>query len=191
MPCEITAPETIKAERLTLRRYEESDAAAILKLVMENQTRLMRDFGEIANGVSGLGQADTFIKDKASQWKARTAFCYGIFLRSPQVLIGQLQVKNITWNIPAAEMSYFIAESVQRRGYASEAVRGTLRMAFEELGFKRIFVRIIPSNSESILLARKLGFREEGLHRNAFRCGFGELHDVFYFSMTGDEHRRG
>jgi RimJ/RimL family protein N-acetyltransferase len=190
MPCEITAPETIEAERLTLHRYTESDAAAILQLLTENRTRLLRDFGEIANGVSGLEEARTFVKGKASQWEARTAFCYGIFLRSPQALIGQLQVKNITWDIPAAEMSYFIAESAQRCGYASEAVRGALRMAFGELGFNRIFVRIVPSNTESILLAKKLGFREEGLHRNAFRCGFGELHDVFYFSMTGDEHRR-
>lgn len=79
MPCEITAPETIEAERVTLRRYTESDAAAILQLLTENRTRLLRDFGEIANGVSGLEEARTFVKGKASQWRRERLFATAFF----------------------------------------------------------------------------------------------------------------
>jgi len=35
----------------------------------------------------------------------------------------------------------------------------------------------------------KLAFREEGLHRSAFRCGFGELHDVQVLALTAEEFR--
>jgi hypothetical protein len=79
MPCEITAPETIEAERLTLHRYTESDAAAILQLLTENRTRLLRDFGEIANGVPGLEEARTFVKGKASQWRRERLFATAFF----------------------------------------------------------------------------------------------------------------
>jgi RimJ/RimL family protein N-acetyltransferase len=53
--------------------------------------------------------------------------------------------------------------------------------------FKRICLRIIASNTEGLLLAERLGFKREGLHRNEFRCGFGELHDVYYYSLTSED----
>lgn len=98
-------------------------------------------------------------------------------------------MKNVVWDVPSAELSYFISSSAQRQGFATEAISRILRLAFEQLDFKRMFVRIIPSNKESILLANKLGFEHEGLHRNEFRCGFGELHDVHYFSLTIEDYR--
>jgi RimJ/RimL family protein N-acetyltransferase len=116
-------------------------------------------------------------------------FCYGIWLKVSKQQIGQLQVKNIVWDVPSAELSYFIGSSTQRQGFATEAISGILRTAFKQLDFKRMFVRIIPSNEESIFLASKLGFKHEGLHRNEFRCGFGELHDVHYFSLTIEDYR--
>jgi RimJ/RimL family protein N-acetyltransferase len=91
----------------------------------------------------------------------------------------------------SAELSYFIDNSSERQGFATEAISEILRVALEQLDFKRIFVRIISSNQGSIALANKLGFKHEGLHRNAFRCGFGELHDVHYFSVTTEDFRKG
>jgi len=145
----------------------------------------------MAKGLSQAEDVKSFTEDKAEQWNTRRAFCYGIWLKGSNQQIGQLQVKNIVWDVPSAELSYFIGSSSQRQGFASEALSAILRTAFTQLGFKRMFVRIIPSNKESILLANKLGFKHEGLHRNEFRCGFGELHDVHYFSLTLDEFRTG
>jgi hypothetical protein len=79
MPCEITAPETIEAERLTLHRYTESDAAAILQLLTENRTRLLRDFGEIANGVSGLEEAKPLSKARRRSGRRERLFATAFF----------------------------------------------------------------------------------------------------------------
>jgi RimJ/RimL family protein N-acetyltransferase len=98
-------------------------------------------------------------------------------------------VKNIAWDVPSAELVYFIGIARQRQGYASESIRAISRLAFLELEFQRIFVRILPSNRESFLLARKLGFHEEGVQRKAFRCGLGQLHDVKYLSLTTEDNR--
>ncbi|MDT8068152.1 MAG: GNAT family protein [Terriglobia bacterium] len=180
-------PRKIETERLILRPYRAGDALELLGLVDGNRLELIREFAQIA-ALQNREQMDNFILTKREQWEQRKNFCYGIWQKGAEQLIGQIQVKNITWEIPAAELSYFIGKESQRRGYASECIRAVVAMAFDELQFERIFVRILPSNVKSRAIAKKLGFQEEGLHRNAFRCGFGQLHDVYYLSATKGNH---
>jgi RimJ/RimL family protein N-acetyltransferase len=182
-------PETIETDRLILRRYSVEDASRLLDLIERNRQALIRDFAQTA-ALQGPEQAESFVTEKSEQWRSQKSFTYGIWRKGADLFIGQIQVKNIAWEIPAAELSYFIDKNSQRRGYASESIRGILAFAFGELRFERIFVRILPSNAESLSLAKRLGFQEEGLHRNAFRCGFGELHDVHYLSLTRNDHQR-
>jgi ribosomal-protein-serine acetyltransferase len=187
MPAEVTFPELLDTERLVLRRYSIADALGILELVEKNRSRLIQNFSQMAKGLSKVEDVKSFLDDKSEQWNTRRAFCYGIWLKTSKQQIGQLQVKNLVWDVPSAELSYFIGSSSARQGFATEAISVILHTAFQRLAFKRMFVRIIPSNKESISLADKLGFQHEGLHRNEFRCGFGELHDVHYFSLTSDD----
>jgi ribosomal-protein-alanine N-acetyltransferase len=189
MPSEPAFPDLLRTDRLVLRAYAAADSPGLLKLVEQNRDILIRNFPQMAKGFARLEDSIAFTEEKALQWNDRNAFCYGIWLKDSKEQIGQILVKNLTWNIPSAELSYFIASQLQRKGFATEAISVILRTAFKELGFNRIFIRIIPSNRESILLANKLGFKQEGLHRNEFRCGFGELHDVYYFSLTNQDYR--
>jgi RimJ/RimL family protein N-acetyltransferase len=180
-------PELLATRRLELRPYVDSDAAALLTLIEHNRAQLRRSFAPLAKGVVQTCDARTFVIDSADNWIARKEFVYGIWSKPAMELIGQIKVKNIVWNIPAAELSYFISRSAQRRGFATEAVGATLHAAFGRMQFKRIYLRIIPSNHESLLLAQKLGFRPEGLHRKEFRCGFDELHDVHHYAFTDED----
>jgi len=191
MPEDVNFPELLETDRLVLRRYTVADAPEILELVDKNRDRLLHNFSEIAKNLSSDEDVESFTADKAEQWNARKTFCFGIWCKDSNELIGQLQAKNIMWSVPSGELSYFIGGSFQRQGFASESVSAMLRVALGQLGIRRVFVRIIPSNKESILLANKLGFKHEGLHRNEFRCGLGELHDVNYFSMTSDDFKSG
>jgi len=165
-------PERVETERLLLRRYDGEDAAGILDLVYSDRDKLIREFSRLA-GLQDLQEAQQFVQDKREQWKAEKTFCYGIWRKEAPEQIGQIQVKNIAWDVPSAELGYFICTARQRQGYASESMRAISRLAFLELEFQRIFVRILPSNRESIHLARKLGFHEVGVQRKAFRCGPG------------------
>lgn len=97
-------------------------------------------------------------------------------------------MKNVARENPAAELSYFIDRGFQQKGYATESIRAILDLAFQRSGFQRIYVRVLPVNHESLSLARKLGFQDEGLHRKAFRCGAGELHDVHFLSLIAETY---
>ena len=182
-------PARVETDRLLLRCYEEQDANAVLRLVHQQRSHLIREFAQQAS-LDRLEDAKSFIAEKAQQWESGRAFCYGIWENSSGEFVGQIQIKSIAWEIPAGELGYFIADPFQRRGFATESINAILRLAFEEQGFQRVFVRILPSNRESLALARKLGFQQEGLHRSAYRCGFGDLHDVYYLSMISAEFRQ-
>jgi RimJ/RimL family protein N-acetyltransferase len=181
-------PESIPASRLTLRKYAPGDAARLQELVDSQRERLLESFAEVARGLRTAAAAEAFIADKAALWQTDTTFCYGLWLAAADRLIGQLQVKNIAWQIPSAELSYFIGPAHLRQGFASEAVGAVLRVAFETHRFERIYLRIIASNHESLALAGKLGFKWEGLHRNEFRGGRGALHDVHYFALVRPDY---
>jgi RimJ/RimL family protein N-acetyltransferase len=49
----------------------------------------------------------------------------------------------------------------QGKGYATEAARAFLRVAFEEFGFHRVIGRTEPRNTASARVLEKLGMRQE------------------------------
>jgi RimJ/RimL family protein N-acetyltransferase len=176
-------PQTLATRRLLLRRYREEDATGLVELVCTNRTELIRDFVQITQ-IRNIDDASAFMRQKNEEWTADGSRCYGIWLKEEEGQIGQIYMKKINWDIPSAELSYFIGKSWQRRGYACESVESILALVFTEMQFQGISLRILPSNIPSLELARKLGFREKGLHRKEFRCGFGELHDVYHHALT-------
>ena len=182
-------PEVLRTDRLILRCYNPEDSAGILKLVNGNRDLLVREFAQLAS-LRTIEDAASFVSEKHEHWNACKTFCYGVWRSDQREQIGQIQVKNISWEIPAAELGYFIGGPWQRCGYATETIRAILRFAFRELSFERVFVRILPENRESFSLAQKLGFRLEGLHRRAFRCGLDEVHDVNYLALIHDDYRK-
>jgi RimJ/RimL family protein N-acetyltransferase len=184
---EVSFPDELTSERLKLQRYRPCDAGVLSDLVHQNRDRLTQSFPEMARELTGPEAARAFIDDKLALWRSQKSCCYGIWLRSSPALIGQIQLKNITWNVPSAELSYFISSAALRQGYASEAIRALMDLLFGQLEFLRIYVRVVESNHASLRLAEALGFRREGLHRQEFRCGLGNLHDVQYLSVLKSE----
>ena len=53
-------------------------------------------------------------------------------------------------------------------GYATEAVKGAMRLAFYDLHLHRVFARVMPENKASIYLLESIGFQYEGVERGCF-----------------------
>lgn len=185
---DVAFPASVMAERLELRCYLEADVENIAALIDSNRRHLLQNFPELSRGLATLTGAEAFLSNCATQWHERKGYCYGVFTKTPAALIGQVKVKNIQWEILGAELSYFIGQSFLRHGYAAEAVAAVVEVAFRDLGFNRLYARIIPSNIASLRLAQKLGMQFEGVHRNGFRCGLGRLHDVHCYALVRDDY---
>lgn len=185
---EVGFPKVIVTERFELRCYDETDAANVGELIDSNRRHLLQNFPELSRGLTTPAEIEQFVFNCTLQWNERKGYCYGVWTKTPKTLIGQVKVKNLHWEIPSAELSYFIGQSFLRQGYAREAVTAVMNVALKELSFNRVYVRIISSNVASIQLAQKLGMQHEGQHHQEFRCGFGELHDVDYYSLTSSDY---
>jgi len=185
-------PTRLETERLVIRLYEPGDAAALRELIERNREDLLQSFPKTAMIWQSEDACRQYIDGRAELWRGRQAFWAGLWLRDGQsggaggagVHVGQLHVKQIAWEIPSAELGYFVDAGRRRQGLAAEAVRAAVEEFLGRRGFRRLFLRVIPSNAASVRLARSLGFRFEGRHADAFRCGRGELHDLLCYART-------
>ncbi|BAS27556.1 GNAT family N-acetyltransferase [Limnochorda pilosa] len=77
--------------------------------------------------------------------------------------IGDIALGEISWRAREGELRIRIGEKAYwDQGYGTEAVRALLAYAFEELGFRRVYLRVFTSNRRAIRCYVKSGFLPEG-----------------------------
>ncbi|MBS1881247.1 MAG: GNAT family N-acetyltransferase [Actinobacteria bacterium] len=84
------------------------------------------------------------------------------------------------------EIGFVFHPDAQGRGYASEAARELLVLAFERLRAHRVFGRTDARNASSVALMRRLGMRQEAHFREA-EVFKGEWGDELVFAILEDE----
>ena len=96
---------------------------------------------------------------------------YWIFRKEdPETAIGCAALNNIVLGaFRSCTLAYKMDKDLLRQGYASEAVLAVVDLAFRGLELHRIEANIMPRNRASLALARKCGFREEGLSQKYLR----------------------
>jgi RimJ/RimL family protein N-acetyltransferase len=104
---------------------------------------------------------------KDGPWSATTleregdAIVLGVVLTSTQQLIGEVMLRWLSERDRCGEVGYVIHPDHGGRGYATEAARAILHLAFDDLDLHRVIARIAALNSASIQLAERLGMRKE------------------------------
>ena len=94
----------------------------------------------------------------------RLAIC----LAETRALVGVAYLLGIDWISRSAEFSIQIGvESARGQGIGETATRQTLAHAFDDLNLHRIHLTALASNTRAIKLYEKMGFRAEGLLRQA------------------------
>ena len=73
------------------------------------------------------------------------------------------------------DIGYSIVASQQRRGYASEATRRLIEMAFEDPQVDRVVAETLPGLEPSIRVMEKCGFRQCGANVTGFSGEEGVL----------------
>ena len=82
--------------------------------------------------------------------------------RSSGTVIGEVLLK---WaSDRQGELGFAFGRDHQGRGYAAEAARAVLGLAFDDLGFHRVSAVVVDGNDASLRLLGRLGFRQEARH---------------------------
>ena len=79
-------------------------------------------------------------------------------------LIGHLPFEKFSPKYRTREIGWVFAPGHQGQGYATEAARAVLGLAFEKLGLHRMVATCDPRNRASYRVMEKLGMRREAHH---------------------------
>jgi len=89
-----------------------------------------------------------------------------IVRRGDRVLVGGVGLHQLDEPHAAAEVGYWVGRPYRRHGYAEEATRALVNVAFRRLGLHRVEAAVFPGNAASVRLLRRCGFRYEGRVRD-------------------------
>jgi RimJ/RimL family protein N-acetyltransferase len=94
----------------------------------------------------------------------------GVELVPTGELIGEVMLRWLSDKDRCGEVGYVFHPERGGQGYATEAARAVLQLAFDELDLHRVIARIHALNTASIQLAQRLGMRKEAhLVKNHWR----------------------
>ena len=83
-------------------------------------------------------------------------------------LIGLVEIDGISYSNRFAWISIGLGAGTERgKGYGFEALSMAINFVFYELNLERLQLNVISYNTAGIKLYEKLGFKEEGLYREA------------------------
>lgn len=101
--------------------------------------------------------------------------------------VGVVMLDAIQWTHRAAYVAIGIGEPAYRgRGYGEEAMRLTCGFAFGELNLHRLSLTVFSYNLPAIRLYEKLGFRREGVMREALLRA-GQRYDLLLYGLLAAE----
>jgi RimJ/RimL family protein N-acetyltransferase len=172
--------------RLRLRDLVENDAEAC-----NAYERLPEVARYQSKGPRTLAESLAYIREVigASAVEPRTLFDMAVTMREGGELIGRagLAVKNAEQREGA--IWYVLHPSYQGQGYATEAVRPLIDLAFGRLKLHRVYADIDPRNAPSVEVVKRLGMRMEAHFRENFWCK-GEWTDSLIFGLLEREWAR-
>jgi ribosomal-protein-alanine N-acetyltransferase len=110
-----------------------------------------------------------------------------IFERGSDRVVGRVHFSSFMRGaFQACFLGYDLDESVQGRGYMSEALRAALAYAFTQLRFHRVMAGYVPTNERSGRLLRRLGFVVEGYARDYLLIA-GRWHDHVLTALLNEQ----
>jgi len=119
-----------------------------------------------------------------------TGYPFFIFRNGDGRLVGGITLSNVRRGVTqAGTIGYWMGAPYAGQGLMSEAVRLMIGFAFDALRLHRLEAACIPTNSRSIHLLEKAGFRREGLFRSYLKIN-GTWQDHLVFSLLEDDERK-
>lgn len=173
------------SETVCLRLLQASDADELFAVIDANRTHLSA-FLPWA-GAQTLEGTHTFIALCRKQLADDNGFQVAIV--KDERIIGVVGYHSVNWADRSTTLGYWLAAAEQGHGTMTRAVRALVDHAFAVWGLNRVEIGAAPENGRSRAIAVRLGFREEGVLRQAERVGDQYLDTVVY-SLLDSEWQR-
>lgn len=102
-------------------------------------------------------------------------------------LVGEIGLKSIRWYNRKGEIHLALKKEFRGKGLGRAALELLIEYTFNTLNFHRLEAEIVAYNKASQKLFEKMGFRQEGILREA-KYYQGKYHDIFRYGLLKSEY---
>lgn len=166
-----------------LRLLEESDADELFALTDRNRDRL-RPWLPWVDGTRGPADSLAFIRLTRRQIADNDGFQPTIV--ADGALAGMVGFHGVDWGNRATMIGYWLDAAHEGRGMMTTAVRALVDHAFDAWDLHRVVIEAAVENARSRAIPERLGFRQEGVRRDAERHAGRYVDIVVYARLATD-----
>lgn len=177
----------IETDRLVIRPLEREDYTPwITEFENRFPSQHKYDEGKIDMSVCTKDWFGDLVDNHQRMALDDKVYVFGIFRKEDKIHIGSIDFSTIMReDFQWARFGYSIHNQFWRQGYAKEAVKAAIILAFEKLNFHRIEAHINLDNTPSVRLAESVGMQFECI-RKGFIYEFDEWTDhlIYYINSN-------
>ena len=152
------------ADGLELRQYRWEDAEVLYAVVDRNREHL-RQWLPWVDGTRSADDIRQFLSRVTAQFEEGLGPNFGIWQND--ALVGAIGCHPIDRQDRSCSLGYWIAVGHQGQGIITRCCRHLLDYLFHEAGLHRVEIRCGTGNARSHAIPLRLGFRHEGILREA------------------------
>jgi len=171
-------------ENYKISLLEADESELFFNLIDNNRERLEDFFAGTVSKTKTREDALSYCIELAQKIEEKSYFPYMIMNTKTNEIIGLIDVKNIDWKVPKAELGAFIDEKHESKGVITKAATLVIDHLIETYQFKKLLCRANARNLGSISVILKNGFKLEGTIRNDYKTTKGEIVDLNYYGRV-------
>jgi ribosomal-protein-serine acetyltransferase len=149
---------------LSLRLLEAGDAAGLFATINSCRQHL-REWLPWVDDTRSSDDSAAFIRTGLEQLARGDGFQVGIEYCGE--LVGCIGLHGIDWNHRRTSLGYWLTADATGQGIMTRAVRAVVDSAFASYHLNRVELRAASGNQRSRAVAERLGFKQEGIIRDA------------------------
>ena len=190
-PILLDLPSELRTERLVLRPPRAGDGALVNEAVLESAADLAA-WMPWAVPTPKVEDTEKWCREAAAKWLKREEIHFSLYLLDGGICVGACGMHHITWNVPLAEIGYWLRTPYSGKGLMTEAVNALTALALETLKVQRVEIRCDEHNARSAAVSERTGYRLDGILRNNSRDPAGVLRSTRVYSrLPADRAKSG
>lgn len=178
----------LETQRLFLHPLDASDTRDLWNAVEASRPHLEPWLPWVPFNID-LESSGRYAEASAADWDAARACRFAIRERTSRRFVGVIGLEAFAHLHESVELGYWLRVDAVRTGFMTEAGRAVVEWAFTSVNAHRIRVAAATDNHASLNVIRRLGFRFEGIARQAERC-HGRWLDHAVFALIATDARR-
>lgn len=175
----------VKTERLLLTPIDPADGPELWSAVDGSRWHLERWLPWVPfNNTPEASQR--YAEACAADWDAGRAVRFAIRDKSSRKLLGVVGLDSCVHLHRACELGYWLERSATGRGLMVEAARGCVDFAMSRMGAHRLRCAAATDNHASLRVIARLGFKFEGIARQAEYVGSRWVDHAVFSKLSTD-----